>query len=84
MITAAEARAITNNRENYEQVRECIEKLSPHIKAQALIGNRYLFFFIDHLELEDLITAKLKDLGYEVFKEKSRYMGCPAYYTIRW
>ena len=83
MITAAEARAMINSGENRERARECIEKLSPFIETQALTGNRYLLFFIEHLELEDFIVAELKVLGYEVIKEKFWYRGCPAY-TIRW
>ena len=83
MITAAEARAMINSSENRERARECIEGLSSYIEERALMGNRYLLFFIEHLELEDFIVAELKVLGYEVIKEKFWYRGCPAY-TIRW
>ena len=83
MITATEARAIINSSENCERVKAYVEKLSPYIKTQALAGNRYLLFFIEHVELEDFIVAELKVLGYEVIKEKFWYRGCPAY-TIRW
>ena len=83
MITAAEARAMINSSENRERARERVEELSSCIRERALAGNRYLLFFIEHLELEDFITAELKVLGYEVIKEKFWYRGCPAY-TIRW
>ena len=83
MITAAEARAMIDSNKNYERVKECVEKLSPYIEAQALMGNRYFLFFIEHLELEDFIVAELKTLGYEVIKEEFWYRGCPAY-TICW
>ena len=83
MLTAAQAREITDDSVSRAKAKEMIEKLSPRIKEQALKGKSYLLFFIEHLELEDFIVQEFKNLGYEVVKQESRYRGCPIY-VIHW
>ena len=83
MLTAAEARAITNDSNNRMKAKEKIEELSPWIKEQALKGKDYLLFIVQHLELEDFIVQELKNLGYEVIKQKFWIYSCPMY-VIHW
>lgn len=83
VLTAKEACEITNDLNSRMKAKEKIESLSPWIEEQALKGKNYLLFSIKHLELEDLIVQELKDLGYEVFKQKFQIYDCPAY-IIYW
>jgi len=82
MISAAEARKITNDSVSRIKAKEKVEKLSPWIKEQALEGKDHLLFVVKQLELEDFIVQELKNLGYGV--EQSFYLyKCPMY-TIYW
>ena len=83
MISAAEARQITDDSDSRMKARENIEKLSPWIKQQALKGKDYLLFIVEHLELEDFMVQELKNLGYEVVKQDFWKHGCPIY-VINW
>ena len=83
MITAAEAREITNDFVGRTKAKENVEKLSFWIKEQALKGKDHLLFIVEHLELEDFIVQEFKDLGYEVFKQKFWIYDCPVY-IIYW
>lgn len=83
MISAAEARKITDDSVSRERAKENVEKLSPWIKEQALKGKDYLLFTIQHLELEDFMVQEFKNLGYEVVKQKFWKHGCPIY-VIYW
>ena len=83
VLTAVDARRLANDFERRKQAKEKIESLSPWIEEQALKGKNYLLFSIKHLELEDLIVQELKDLGYEVFKQKFQIYDCSAY-IIYW
>ena len=83
MLTAAQAREITDDSVSRAKAKEMIEKLSPWIKEQALKGKDHLLFFIEHLELEDFIVQEFKNLGYEAVKQKFWYRGCPIY-VIHW
>jgi hypothetical protein len=83
MITAAEAREITNDSVSRTKAKENVEKLSPWIKEQALKGKDHLLFVVEHLELEDFMVQEFKDLGYEIVKQKFWMHHCPVY-MINW
>lgn len=83
MLTAAQAREITNDSDSRIKAKEKVEKLSPWIKGQALKGKDHLLFSIQSLELEDFIVQELKSLGYEIIKQKFWMYGCPMY-VIHW
>lgn len=83
MITAAEARKITDDSVSRVKAKEKVEELSLWIKEQALKGKDYLLFTAQPLELEDFIVQEFKDLGYEVIKQEFWTHGCPMY-VIHW
>lgn len=83
MISAAEAREITNDSVSRVKAKEKVEKLSPWIKEQALKGKDHLLFTVQSLELEDFIVQEFKDLGYEIVKQEFWMDGCPVY-AISW
>ena len=79
MLTAAEAREITNDFVSRTKAKESVEKLSPWIKEQALKGEDHLLFIVEHLELEDFMVQEFKDLGYKIVKQKFWIDYCPVY-----
>lgn len=83
MLTAAQAREITDDSVSRAKAREKVEKLSPWIKEQALKGKDHLLFTVQHLELEDFIVQEFKNLGYGVIKQEFWMHGCPMY-AIHW
>lgn len=83
MITAKEARKITDDSVSRVKAKEEAEKLSSWIKEQALKGKDYLLFTVQPLELEDFIVQEFKNLGYEVVKQKFWMYDCPMY-MIHW
>lgn len=83
MLTASEARKITDDSVSRAKAKEEVEKLSRWIKEQALKGKDHLLFIVEHLELEDFMVQEFKDLGYEVVKQEFWYRGCPVY-LISW
>lgn len=82
MLTAKEAREITNDSVSRVRAKEKVEELSPWIKEQALKGKDHLLFTVKPLELEDFIVQELKNLGYGV--EQSFYLYKYPMYTIYW
>lgn len=84
MITAAEAREITNNGDKYTDVKEKIEKLSPVIEERAEQGYNYIVIFISP-EIENLYTHVLKRLGYKIEKKLNiKYLEYYYIYKISW
>lgn len=83
MLTAAQAREITDSFVSRAKAKERVEKLSPWIKEQALKGKNHLLFTIQHLELEDFMVQEFKNLGYGVVKQEFWKRGCPMY-VIYW
>ena len=83
MLTAAQAREITNDSASRAEAKERIGKLSPRIKEQALKGKDHLLFVVQHLELEDFMVQEFKNLGYKVVKQEFWYKGYPVY-AICW
>lgn len=84
MITAVEAREITNNGDKYTDVKEKIEKLSPVIEERAEQGYNYIVIFISP-EVENLYTHVLKRLGYKIEKKLNiKYLEYYYIYRISW
>lgn len=84
MITAAEAREITNNGDKYTDVKEKIEKLSPVIEERAEQGYNYIVIFVSP-EVENLYTHVLKRLGYKIEKKLNiKYLEYYYIYKISW
>ena len=84
MITAAEAREITNNGDKYTDVKEKIEKLSPVIEERAEQGYSYIVVFISP-EVENLYVYVLKRFGYKIEKKSNiKYLGYYHIYSICW
>lgn len=83
MISAAEAREITDDSVSRAKAKEKVEKLSLWIKEQALKGKDHLLFTIEHSELEDFMVQEFKDLGYEIVKQNFWMHGYPIY-EIHW
>ena len=83
MLTASEARKITDDSVSRAKAKEIVEKLSPWIKQQALKGKDHLLSTVEHPELEDFIVQEFKNLGYEVVKQEFWYKGYPVY-LISW
>jgi len=84
MISAAEAREITNNGDKYTDVKEKIEKLSPVIEERAEQGYNYIVIFISP-EVENLYTHVLKRLGYKIEKKLNiKYLEYYYIYRISW
>ena len=69
MISAAEAREITDDFNGQIRAKESVENLTFWIKEQALNGKDYLIFTIEHSELEDFIVQEFKNFGYRIFKQ---------------
>lgn len=84
MITAAEAREITNNGDKYIDVKEKIEKLSSVIEERAEQGYNYIVIFVSP-EVENLYTHILKRLGYKIEKKLDiKYLEYYYIYSISW
>lgn len=84
MITAAEAREITNNGDKYIDVKEKIEKLSLVIEGRAEQGYNHIMIFVSP-EVENLYTHILKRLGYKIEKKLNmEYLEYYYIYKISW
>ena len=84
MLTAAEAREITDNGDKYTDVKEKIEKLSPVIEERAEQGYNYIVIFVSP-EVENLYTHVLKRLGYKIEKKLNiKYLEYYYIYRISW
>ena len=84
MLTAVEAREITDNGDKYIEVKEKIEKLSPVIEERAEQGYNYIVVFVLP-EVENLYTHVLKRLGYKIEKKLNmEYLEYYYIYKISW
>lgn len=84
MLTAMEAREITDNNNNRQKAKENVEKLSYYIKERALEGEDYLLFFLEHVELKDFMLQEFRDLGYIVERVGRLYYEGYPLYRINW
>ena len=83
MLTAVDARKITNNSDKYISVEEKIEKLSLVIEEKAKQGYSYIVVFVSP-EIENLYIHVLKHLGYKVEKLNIKYLEYYHIYKVSW
>ena len=83
MITAAEAREITNNSDKYIRIKEKVERLSLAIEERAEQGYSHIVVLVLP-EDENLYTNILKRLGYKVEKQYCDLYKVSDLYKISW
>lgn len=83
MLTAKEARKLTDSFNDRKRAKEYVENLLVYVKGHALEGEDSLLFFIDCIELEDFIVQEFKKLGYTIKSSNLCYEHNPLY-KISW
>jgi hypothetical protein len=84
MISAANAREITDNTDKYIDIKKKIEGLSPIIEKRAEQGYDYIVIFVSP-ESENLYTHVLERFGYKVERKPNiRYLGYYYICKISW
>lgn len=85
MLTAKEARKLTNLFNSKEKIEEYVEHLSFYIKQEASMGESCLLFIMpnEYKDIEQLIIDEFKDLGYKI-KPSNLYCYNNPLYKLEW